>query len=320
MQTSKLLASISAYVLFSHSIQAGLVGSWSFNEGSGTNIADSSGNGNNGVIYNIQTNTWISGISGSALYFPGTTGTGGTYVKIPDSTSLHITSAISMAAWVRVDNISRDAPVLDKEGPSIQQSYWFGAYGGTTDGDGGSAAPGDFGILLNRPGNSANNGWSIWARRYGSLPQGNWVHIASTWDGTTIRFYTNGVALPQTVAFSGTLNVSAAFLSIGNNSAFYSAAFQGAIDEVRLYNNALSPAEVAALAVAPNANLSIATAVQVTWPTLTNVNYQPQWASDVQTNIWNNFGNSVLGTGSNTFLVDPLGSNNRRFYRVLVTP
>jgi hypothetical protein len=50
------------------------------------------------------------------------------------------------------------------------------------------------------------------------------------------------------------------------------------------------------------------------------VNYQPQWASDVQTNIWNNFGNSVLGTGSNTFLVDPLGSNNRRFYRVLVTP
>jgi len=322
MKTSIILISILASILFIQTIQAGLVGYWSFNEGAGTNIADLSGSGNNGTIVNLKTNTWTTGINGSALYFDGTTGANSTYVKVPDAASLRITSTISFAAWVRLDNTNRDAPILDKEAPSGAQCYWFGARG-TSANIYDTASSGNFGLLLNLYGNTGTDGWSLWGRNKGKLTQGNWVHLATTWDGTTVRYYTNGIQLPNPVAFSGSLNVSSAFLSIGENSVWNSTAFQGVIDEARLYNNALSSSEVAALAVAPNAKLSILStlnAVKVTWPTLTNVNFQPQWASDAQTNVWNDLGGPVLGTGSNSFLIDPIGSNNRRFYRVLVNP
>jgi hypothetical protein len=322
MKTSILLASILTCVFFTQPIHGSMVGYWAFNEGAGTNIADLSGSGNNGTIVNIKTNTWTTGISGSALYFDGTTGANSTYVKVPDSASLRITSAISFAAWVRLDNTNRDAPIIDKEAPSGAQCYWFGARG-TSANTYDTASAGNFGALLNLNGNTGTDGWSLWGRNKGKLVQGNWVHLAVTWDGATVRYYTNGVQLPNTVAFSGTLNVSSAFLAIGENSIWNSTAFQGVIDEARLYNNALTGSEVAALATAPNANLTIqpiVPAVKVTWPTLTNMNYQPQWLSDLKTNTWNNYGSATLGTGSNSFLIDPMSSNNCRFYRVLVRP
>jgi hypothetical protein len=85
-------------------------------EGSGTVISDASGQGNHGALVNAKANTWTNGYSGGGLYFDGTTGAGSTYVTIPDAPSLHINNAISFAAWVRCDDINRDAPILDKEG------------------------------------------------------------------------------------------------------------------------------------------------------------------------------------------------------------
>lgn len=322
MKPSIRLALFLTGVLFANSTEAALVGYWSFNEGAGTNITDLSGSGNDGTIVNLRTNTWTTGINGSALYFDGTTGSGSTYVKIQDSPSLRITSAISFAAWVRLDNTNSDCPIIDKEAPSGLQCYWFGARGSSANSYD-TASPGNFGILLNRSGNTGTAGWSLWGRNKGKLIQGKWVHLAATWDGTTVRYYTNGTQLSTTVAFSGTLNVSSAFLSIGENAVWNSTAFQGVIDEARLYNTALSGSEVAALAKAPNALVSIQSIVpnvKVIWPTLTNVNYQPQWESNVQSNTWGDLGSSTLGTGSNSFLVDPIGPNTSRFYQVLVKP
>ncbi|HWY78102.1 MAG TPA: LamG-like jellyroll fold domain-containing protein [Verrucomicrobiae bacterium] len=244
-----LLPSIVGCLVLVQSTQASLVAHWTFSEGSGDQIADSSGYGNNGTIVNLKSNTWTAGIAGQALYFDGTTGAGSTYVSIPDSPSLAITSAISFAAWARVDDIYRDAPILDKEGPGLGRCYWFGADGGAgmpPDND----LPGKYGLLLNLTGNTGNSGWSFWGRNQGNLIAGQWIHLATTWDGTNIVYYTNGVAF-QTVPFSGTLNVSSAFLSIGVNSLFNDRAFDGAIADVRLYNNALTASDVAALALAP---------------------------------------------------------------------
>lgn len=214
---------------------AGLVGHWTFDEGGGTNILDSSGFGNNGVLINPKPNTWTNSVSGSALYFDGTTGPGSTYVAIPDAPSLHITNAISFAAWIRCDDINRDAPVLDKEGDT-NLSYWFGTFGAT---------PGNFGILLSRDGNQP---WTIFDRDQGFVSQAQWVHIASTWDGATIRHYLNGVLLPQTAAFTGPIHISDAALIIGANVPYYSTAFKGIIDDARLYNHALTLDEIRALA------------------------------------------------------------------------
>ena len=220
-----------ATVALTFSASAGLVGHWTFDEGSGTTIQDSSGLGNHGILLNPKPNTWTNGHSGTGLYFDGTTGANCTYVSIPDNASLHITNAISFAAWIRCDDIYRDAPILDKEGPG-QLSYWFGAFGTA-----------NFGLLLSGNGNN----WSIQDRNQGNISQGQWMHVASTWDGTTTRHYLNGVLLQETATFNGPLFISDAALVIGANVPFSNTAFKGIIDDARLYDHALNQTEINSL-------------------------------------------------------------------------
>jgi hypothetical protein len=69
-----------------------------------------------------------------------------------------------------------------------------------------------------------------------------WTHVAATYDGARIRFYVNGVLASSTPA-SGTYQVNAAPLWLGGN-AVYGEHFKGKLDEVRMYNRALAPAEI----------------------------------------------------------------------------
>ncbi len=225
-----------AFNTFLLSAQADLVGHWTFSEGGGTNIADSSGRGNHGTLVNAKTNTWTTGMSGGALYFDGPTGAGSTYVTIPNAPSLDATNAISFAAWVRCDDVGRDGPILDKEGDG-QLAYWFGTFG-----------PTGFGVLLDADG---NHPWTIYDRDQGVVPQGLWAHLASTWDGTTIRHYLDGVLLAETTAFAGPINASTAALIIGANVPYNSTAFKGALADLRIYNHALTAAEVRAVVGTP---------------------------------------------------------------------
>src|SRR5262249_733444 len=72
----------------------GWVAAYAFAEASGATVTDASGNGNNGTV----TNTIWSGNGrfGSALQFNGTTAR----VTIPDTPSLHLTTAMTLEAWV----------------------------------------------------------------------------------------------------------------------------------------------------------------------------------------------------------------------------
>ena len=75
-----------------------------------------------------------------------------------------------------------------------------------------------------------------------TLPLNVWTHIAVTFDGGNLRFYANG-ALTATTAVSGSMAASTGVLRIGGNS-IWSEWFQGVIDEVRIYNRALSASEI----------------------------------------------------------------------------
>ena len=71
-----------------------LVAAYNFNEGSGTVLHDFSGNGNNGTILNAA---WSSaGKYGDALSFNGTS----SWVTVADAASLHLTTALTLEAWV----------------------------------------------------------------------------------------------------------------------------------------------------------------------------------------------------------------------------
>jgi hypothetical protein len=83
------------------------------------------------------------------------------------------------------------------------------------------------------------NAWSTT-----QLPLNTWSHIAGTWDGTTLKMWVNG-ALAGTTTVAGTLTNSTGVLHIGGN-AIWNEWFAGRIDEVRVYNRALSQAELQA--------------------------------------------------------------------------
>jgi hypothetical protein len=74
------------------------------------------------------------------------------------------------------------------------------------------------------------------------LPVNTWSHLAATYDATTLRLYVNGVQVGSR-AVSGALLTSTGALRIGGNS-IWGEFFQGRIDEIRIYNRALTPTEI----------------------------------------------------------------------------
>jgi len=75
-----------------------------------------------------------------------------------------------------------------------------------------------------------------------ALTTNSWTHIAGTYDGATLRLYVNGVQV-NSQAQTGPIAVSTSPLQIGGDT-FYGQYFQGTLDEIRVYNRALSTAEI----------------------------------------------------------------------------
>ena len=93
-----VLLAATAFVLISASTTpsatSGLIAAYAFDEGSGTAVADASGSGNNGTV---SSTTWAAaGKYGKALSFNGSS----SRVTVPDSASLHLTTAMTLEAWV----------------------------------------------------------------------------------------------------------------------------------------------------------------------------------------------------------------------------
>jgi len=196
----------------------GLVGAYSFNEGAGTSVGDGSGNGNVGTISGAS---WTSsGKYGSGLVFNGS----GARVTINDSGSLHLTTGMTLEAWVNATTVSsawRDVIYKGRDNYFLE---------GTSDNNklpGGGATLGGAGALTYGT---------------GALGVGTWTHLALTYDGATVRLYVNGTQV-SSVAKTGTILTSTNPLQIGGDS-IYGQYFAGTIDEVRVYNVALSAAQI----------------------------------------------------------------------------
>ena len=82
------------------------------------------------------------------------------------------------------------------------------------------------------------------ARGTRQLPLNAWSHLAATYDGATLRLFVNGAQVGSR-AVTGALLTSTGALRIGGNS-IWGEFFQGRIDEVRIYNRALTAAEIQA--------------------------------------------------------------------------
>lgn len=203
----------------------GLVGYWSFNEGTDTQATDFSGNGNHGTL---GTNgggipIWTNGKRGRALTFDGATN----YVSVPSSPSLNPTSQITISAWVRANSWGGGRRIVEK-GDSGNQYRLFDN-GGTLS------------FYLS----------GVTELDAGPVPSTVvWHHIVGTYNGSTSSVYVDGVLLGSESPGQVVIPASSDNLYIGTRAACSISAsncFDGLIDEVRIYNRGLSATEVARL-------------------------------------------------------------------------
>ena len=73
-----------------------------------------------------------------------------------------------------------------------------------------------------------------------SVPLGEWTYVVGTYDGSRVKLYLNGT-LVKTINISGEINAHNEPLRIGGEKGAY---FEGMIDEVKIYNEALSAEEI----------------------------------------------------------------------------
>jgi Concanavalin A-like lectin/glucanases superfamily len=201
---------------------AGLVAAYSFDEGSGATVADASGNGNTGAVNGaIWTNV---GRFGAALAFNGSN----TWVTVNDANSLDLSTGMTLEAWV-YPTVPPSAwrTVIAKEGSGSVLAYFLHASSAPLD----EPAAG----MTTANGEDAVGGGAV-------LPVNSWTHLAATYDGSTLRLFVNGVEV-DSLALSGAIVTTANPLRIGGNGV-WGEFFQGLIDEVRIYNRALSATEI----------------------------------------------------------------------------
>jgi hypothetical protein len=225
-----------------YEIGRGLVGSWNFDEGNSTTVADSSGQGNTGTLVNGP--TWASADggqwgsrsevkfnTGSALSFDGVND----YVDCGNAASLNVKNAITVEAWVK--NIY-DAQVAQ--------------YIVSNDRDM-SPPSGGFDLRVNTTHMLEAHVWKNSTQTLAlvsgiGVPNGTWQHVAFTFNGTALILYQDGTQTAINTIPADTIQLPPYHLVIGAMAyqvpSYYR--FNGAIDEVRIYNRALSAAEIQA--------------------------------------------------------------------------
>ncbi|MEW5976923.1 MAG: LamG-like jellyroll fold domain-containing protein, partial [Acidobacteriota bacterium] len=199
----------------------GVVAAYGFNEGSGLVVADSSGNSNGGDITGAS---WAAvGRFGKALSFDGST----SWVTINDANWLDLTTGMTLEAWVYPTVVPtgwQNILVKEQGGGLV-----YGLYASSS-----ASKP------KNRPGTSVYVGSQQNLFGGNQLAAGTWTHLAATYDGVAMRLFVDGTQVASQ-AQTGPIQVSDGLIRIGGNSGRF---FNGLIDEVRIYNHALSAAQI----------------------------------------------------------------------------
>ncbi len=194
-----------------------LVAHWKFDDGSGTTLFDSSGNGHDGTLMGDP--KWVPGKLGGALEFDGD----GDYVDCGSSPDFAIPVNISITCWIKVD-------VFDKTWQAIittSDSSW----------------------RVHRSSSSNNIAWGTSGLSPTDLTgttdvsTGEWFHIATVYNGTQKLLYIDG-NLDASSDSTGNITASSVPVYIGENSGATGRFWAGLIDDVRIYSRALSETEI----------------------------------------------------------------------------
>jgi len=194
-----------------------LIGWWMFEEGEGTTTLDRSGHSNHGTLINGP--LWVTGKIGGGLQFDGSDD----YVDTYYTTNLN---TWTIAVWVRSPAAPASAgptgPVHRENNYQINWNHTDAAFRGAA---------------------SLYVGGTWYPASFGPLEANRWYHLAATYDGETLIAYKDGVLITSNTAPSGTPNSDSRSLKFGRHAA-NATYFSGTIDDVRVYNYALSLAKI----------------------------------------------------------------------------
>ena len=226
-----------------------LVAFWPFDEGSGDNADDKSGNGNNGELIDL-----VKGLHGeenppawkkeecrfgSCLYFDGN----GAVANVDDSPSSSLDSLnqnFTIELWVNPHTTEKAILGKEIDSSDLHFSYWY--------------YDGDQELFLNST--------SYYIKGDSTIPTDTWTHIAVTRDGSQFQLYENGEAASTDLANSpgnADLSNNDESLYIGGTHINTSYCFQGYLDEIRIYNRTLSPSEIKKHSSPPPTGISFGT-------------------------------------------------------------
>ncbi len=198
----------------------GLVGYWTFDEGQGKTASDSSGNGLHGTLNGGP--RWVEGHLGGALDFDGVDD----FVEVPHNSLLSLTKEITIAAWTNMRlTASGEMAIVSKGGWGANDLPYE-----VTE------TPGDviFWQFYNDAGRDSCSP--------DSPPVGEWHHITATYDGKVFKCYIDGTVAEEW-AYAGTMPKNTASVTIGRRSRG-GTFFNGMIDDVAIYDRALSEEEI----------------------------------------------------------------------------
>ncbi len=213
----------------------GLVGYWTFDEGVGNSASDHSGNGNNGTLTAGTTlPTWVPGRHDKALNFDGNGG----YVSTPSSAPLNLNASMSAGAWVKLSDVTNYRMIISKE--STAGPPWpYRLYVAQTSGQ----------VVYDFTVSSVQKNVTTTL----AINDNKWHYVLAVRDDSakTMTIYIDG-AVRTSGSYTGTPDTGAQNARIGispytGQGAGGSYPFLGSIDDVRIYNRALSAAEVSNL-------------------------------------------------------------------------
>ncbi len=190
---------------------------WKFEEGEGDTAYDSAGN-NHGTIYGAQ---WTTGQIDGALSFDGD----GDYVDCGSDSSLNITDEMTIIAWINVDRIDERQVIVAKT-ENVNTTWLVEKF-----------LDGKLNFYLNA-GGSGTNLYSNYI-----IDTDVWYHVAFVYNGAYKTIYING-QFDTNEADSGSIPINDQPVRIGSWSGSPVRYFDGTIDDVRIYDRALSAEEI----------------------------------------------------------------------------
>jgi hypothetical protein len=209
-----------------------LAGYWAFNDGAGRVAKDSSGSGNPGTLVNGP--VWVPGKNGGALDFRS--GRAGVRVGGAATLANLYLKGLTVAAWVNPRSDGNSGRILDKDGNS---RGWL-----LKMSNGGLQFVGD---------EFSSGAVTRQTNRF--LARNSWQHVAATWEGSSrgssVHLYINGVPADgaSVDGGGGLADDSEIPLTIGNRVFDLERGFDGILDEVRIFQRVLTPAEIHELAM-----------------------------------------------------------------------